>query len=268
MTDPYRILGVTRASTDKQIKDAYRKLTMVHHPDKGGDNAKFLEITQAYNAIKTKQDRSQYDSPGEDAFSQGGFNTRADFNDFSNAFRMHFGQRQTVTKNRDIHINYNITLEEVLDGVNKDVRITLPNNQHNTVNIKIPQGIRHGDKIKFAGCGDNTHSGFASGDLYVTILEQRHPQYSRLDNNCIVTQSIDVYTAMVGGELAVKSIDGSRYKILIKPGTQSGTRLRIPEAGFPIINTSRTGDLIVTVDIKIPAVTDTSIKIQDLKEEN
>lgn len=269
MTDPYSVLGVTRSSTDKEIKSAYRKLAMKHHPDKGGDEARFQEINTAYNQIRTQQDRNNYDKPAHDAFSQGGFNTRADFADFERAFEWHFGNRnqRQVNPNKDIHINYNITLDEVYDGVNKDIQISLPGNKHTTVNIQIPKGVKTGNKIKFSGCGDNTYKGFTPGDLYVTVLEQTHPTFIRQENNCCVNYTIDVYTAMTGGELEVASIDGSKYKLKVKPGTQPGSKFRIPEAGFPILNTRKTGDLIIKLNVKIPSVEDVNTTIKDLKEE-
>lgn len=269
MSNPYHILGVSRTSTDKEIKSAYRKLAMEYHPDKGGDERKFQEINDAYNKIKTQADRENFDRPQHDPFSQGGFNTRADFADFERAFNWQFGDRnqRRVNPNRDIHINYNITLEEVYNGVNKDIQIKLPGNKTTTVNINIPQGVRHGNKIKFTGCGDNSYKGFTPGDLYVTVLEQTHPTYARQENNCIANYTIDVFTAMTGGEIDVRSIDGSRYKLKIKPGTQPGSKFRIPEAGFPIMNTRKTGDLIIKIDVKIPQVEDVNTTIQDLKEE-
>lgn len=269
MTDPYSILGVNKKSSDKEIKSAYRKLAMEHHPDKGGDQKRFQEITEAFEQIKTQHQRDNlYNS--HDPFSQGGFNTRDDFAEFENAFNMHFKQRSQPrpNPNRDIHINYNITLDEVYDGVNKDIQIKLPGNQTTTVNIKIPKGIKSGNKIKFSGCGDNTYKGFTPGDLYVTVIEQTHHKYVRQENNCCVSHTIDVFTAMVGGEVEVGSIDGSKYKLKIKPGTQPGSRFRIPEAGFPIINTRKTGDLIIELKVKVPAIADTNTTIQDLKEEN
>ena len=269
MSDPYKILGVSKNSNDKDIKSAYRKLAMTHHPDKGGDEKKFQEVTEAYNKIKTQQDRDNLERPSYDPFSQGGFNTRADFADFENAFNMHFGRRQQPkpNPNRDIHITYNITLDEVYDGVNKDIQISLPGNRTTTVNIKIPRGVKSGNKIKFSGCGDNSYKGFTPGDLYVTVIEQTHPRFTRQENNCYVTYSIDLYTAMVGGDLEVQGIEGSRYVLKIKPGTQSGTKLRIPEAGFPIMNTFKTGDLIIQINVKIPAIQDVNTTIEDLKEE-
>ena len=270
MSDPYTTLGVSRNSTDKDIKSAFRKLAHKHHPDReGGSEEKMKAVNEAYRQIRTQEDRDTFNRPQQEypqGFGPNGFQGMGGFEDmFAN-----FGFRKPhpqMNPNKDIHINYNITMEEICLGVNKDIQISLPAGKKSTVHVKIPPGIKHGQRVKFSGCGETTHKGFTSGDLYVTVVEQLHPLYVRQENNCCIKQSIDLYTAMTGGELEVNSIDNSRYKLKIKPGTQPGTRLRIPEAGFPILNTKRTGDLVVTINVVIPAVSDVNIRISDLNKE-
>jgi DnaJ-class molecular chaperone len=260
MSDPYLILGVSRSASEEEIRKAYRKLAMEYHPDRGGDQEKFKEVTSAYEQIKHGNVHVN------DPFSQDGFNTRADFGDFSTVFETHFNRqfRQKQSGNRDVNIVYNITLEEVFTGVNKDLQVNLPGGRKKVVNIEIPAGIKHGDKIKFPKLGDDAQSNFTPGDLYVTIKEQKHTVYQRIKDDCHVTHSIPVKIAMTGGHTEVKSIDGSAFKLTVKPGTQPGTKLRIPEAGFPIYGTKRTGNLIVVLNVVIPAIDNVNTTIEEL----
>ena len=262
MQDPYRTLGVDRSASESDVRRAYRKLAMEHHPDKGGDPEKFKDITRAYDQIK------KGDVHVNDPFSQGGFNTRADFGDqFNSIFGQQFGghwhsQRQG---NRDVNIAYNITLEEVYSGINKDLQVNMPKGIKKIVNIDVPPGIKHGDKIKFSKLGDDSLKNFTPGDLYVTIKEQKHTVYTRSKDDCIINHKIPVKLAMTGGHTEVRSIDGSTFKLTIKAGTQPGTKLRIPEAGFPIFHTKKTGSLIVTIGVIIPAITNVNTTIEELK---
>ena len=262
MQDPYRTLGVSRKASEAEIRTAYRKLAKEYHPDTGGDTEKFKEVTNAYEQIKSGNVHVN------DPFSQGGFNTRADFGEqFNSIFGQQFGghwhsQRQG---NRDVNISYNITLEEVYKGVNKDLQVNMPQGRKKIVNIDIPPGIKHGDRIKFSKCGDDTLKNFTPGDLYVTIKEQKHKDYTRSKDDCVINHKIPVKLAMTGGHTEVKSIDGSTFKLTIKAGTQPGTKLRIPEAGFPIFHTKKTGSLIVVIGVIIPAITNVNTTIEELK---
>jgi|TARA_B110000908_G_scaffold102116_1_gene120349 molecular chaperone DnaJ len=267
MSDPYTTLGVDPNSTDKEIKSAFRRLAHQHHPDReGGNEDKMKAVNDAYRQIRTQEDRDTLRRPQQPQGNPFG-GVPPGFEDMFANFGFQNGRRPQMNPNKDIHINYHITMEEVVAGVNKDIEISLPAGKKTTVHVKIPPGIKHGQRVKFAGCGETTHKGFTSGDLYVTVMEQLHPLYVRQDNNCCIKQNVDLYTAMTGGELEVSSIDNSRYKLKINPGTQPGTRLRIPEAGFPILNTRRTGDLIVTINVVIPAISDVNTCIRDLNKE-
>lgn len=268
MSDPYTTLGVGRNSTDKDIKSAFRKLAHKHHPDReGGSEEKMKAVNEAYRQIRTQEDRNDLERPQQQHNSFNSSTMPPGFEDMFANFGFNRGHAPQMNPNKDININYNITVEEICQGVNKDMQISLPAGRYTTVHIKIPPGIKHGQRIKFSGCGETTHKGFTPGDLYVTVVEQLHPIFVRKENNCCTTQNIDLYTALTGGEIEVGTVDNSRYKLKIKPGTQPGTRLRIPEAGFPILNTKRTGDLIVTIHVVIPAVSDVNIRISDLNKE-
>ena len=165
MSDPYTILGVDRNSTDKDIKSAFRKLAHKHHPDReGGSEEKMKAINEAFRQVRTQEDRNNLERPQQEypqGFGPNGFQGMGGFEDmFANfGFR---GQQPQMNPNKDIHINYNITMEEICSGVNKDIQISLPAGKKSTVHIKIPPGIKHGQRVKFSGCGDVSKNHFDS----------------------------------------------------------------------------------------------------------
>lgn len=265
--NPYEVLGVAQGASDSDIKQAYRKLAMKHHPDRGGDEEQFKRVSDAYNLIKDADSRQQYEaSKNQSPFGNTGF-TRGGFHDFSDVFSSFFGQhtQHQPRRNRDVQINYHITLRELLTGIDKDINIQTTSGRTRTVHITIPPGIPNGAKIKFSKCGDDSISNLPAGDLYVTVSEQSDSKFSRSGDTCYTTHTISAKIAMIGGETSVESIDGRQFTIKIKAGTQPGTKLRIPESGFPVYNTSRTGDLIVVLNVLIPTVTDVNTTIDNLK---
>ena len=156
--DYYNILGVDRNASEEQLKKAYKKASMQHHPDRGGDESKFKEINEAYTALKDPEKRQMYDQFGttdpqqaggfrSQHFNNGGFNGAFDINDLMNQFG--FNARQQM-RNSDITIGCNISIAEVFTGKNVLATYRLNNGREQTVDIKIPVGIRNGDKVRYA----------------------------------------------------------------------------------------------------------------------
>ena len=180
--DYYDLLGVSRQASAKELKSAFKKKSMEHHPDRGGDEEKFKQINEAYQNLSDPQKRQMYDQFGTvDPQQQGGpqgfsFNFQGgpggfDINDLMGQFGFgQFGQRQM--RNEDITIGCRITLREVYTGKNVLATYRLRNGQEQTVDIKLPPGVSPGDKIRYAGMGQKDIPNAPPGDLYVQIQVQ------------------------------------------------------------------------------------------------
>lgn len=264
MTNPYNVLGVQPGCSESELKSAYKKLAMKHHPDRGGDEEEFKRVTEAYEMIKNGGQQQ----PGHDSFH---------FNDFMHQFNQQFRggpfefnfsnnprNPRHQGRNADININYNITLNEVVTGVNKIIRVQLPRDRYRDVSIQIPPGVRHGDKIRFNECGDDHLKGLQPGHLYVTVLEQRHFKFERHVHDCYTGIELELKSALLGDTVTVDGLEDKKYSLKIPSGTQPDQKFRISGAGFPIINTNKRGDLIVVSKIKIPKNIDPTTRIQEL----
>jgi len=268
MTDPYEVLGVTPNSSDSELKSAYSKLAKEHHPDRGGDGEKFAKINAAYDSIRDSDARANYQQ--EKDFSQyqqqrNPFEFRANFGDnsfdFEDLFAQHFNR---TPRNQDVSITVYVELEDVYNGDMKTIRYNLNNGKTREVDIQIPKGVTENTKVRFSGLGDNTKPGPA-GNLFVTFRLKSHPEFSVEDYNLVKRLNINIIEAMVGTEKTIQTLDKRNLKLHIKPGTQSGTRLRIPESGLPQKNQPN-GNLFIEIKVNIPSLTEQDLdkKISDL----
>lgn len=256
MQNPYEILGVSKQANDADIKKAYRQLAKKHHPDAGGDEQRFAEINNAYDSIKDSDSRIKFEQNqfGQSNFqqSQNGFNHHfGDFNDIFNQMfgSMHQPHRRDPRRHqpREIHVTFNATLEDVFYHRDVNLNISMPNStMSKAVKITIPRGIRNGVKVSYAGMAPN------GMDLVVQFNFKRHNKFTAdIDNNILVTEHIDLKTAMTGGDKVIETIEGRQIKLNIKSGTQSGTKLRIPECGLPRQNLPN-GDMYIEIKVNIP----------------
>ena len=249
MNDPYSVLGVSKTASEDEIKQAYRKLAKQHHPDRGGDENKFKAINEAYDYIKNPpQEQQQQHNPWhgfEDMFSQhfGG----------QNPFTQH---HQRTPRNVDVKATVYVTLEEIYNNSLKHINVHYDNTSKQ-VDIKIPRGVTDGVEVRYAGYGGDVYPG-PTGSLYVTFKVKRHPDYILEEYDVVKRLNISVLEAMIGTEKVINTLDGRQLKINIGPGTQSKTRLRIPESGLPKRNMPN-GNLYVEVNVKIPAITHTDL---------
>ena len=254
MTDPYSILGVTPGASDPEIKSAYRKLVKEHHPDTGGDGEKFAQINAAYDNIKSADVRSQFQNQNQ--HSRGPFDFRTPRHDgtgtpsFEDLFAQHFGR---TPRNKDVSVTVYADLEDVYHGSSKTIGINLGNGNTRQIEISIPKGVTHDTKVRFAGFGDNTRPGPA-GNLFVTFKINAHSEYKVSEYDLTKVLNISILEAMTGTERTIHTLDDRNLKLHIKPGTQSGTRLRIPESGLAHQSNSN-GNLYVEIHVNIPALT-------------
>lgn len=283
--DYYNILGVSKRSSEEEIKQAYRRLARQYHPDKNpGDKAaeeKFKAINEAYEVLGNSQNRARYDqlgsnyhrfrqmggNPNEFDFSQwfGGssgryqqaninlndlFGSSGGFSDFFNAV---FGG-QGPTMNRasafrrnagEVEQNVEITLEEAFHGTTCTFR-----QNGEEFAAKIPAGAKTGTKIRLRGKGNPGPGG--PGDLFLLVQVKPHATFKRAGHHLEVDVPVDVSTAVLGGKVKVPTLTGPVY-LTIPAGTQGGQTFRLRGKGMPYLRDNEsTGDLLANVQIRIP----------------
>lgn len=250
--DYYSILGVNRNASPEDIKRAYRKLAMKHHPDRGGDASKLQEINEAYDTLKDPQKKSAYDNPQTSFKSQdfaGGFNNFDDV--FASMFR-HSQQRPRHPVNNDITVAASISLEDVFVGKDLIVAYRLSNGKQETVEISVPPGARHGDTIRYEGLGDNRDHRFPRGNLFIKIKVQKNKKWNREENNVVTKQMIDIFDLMQGTAITLETPEKKLVRVNIPPGTQVGTVLSVTGYGIPDLHTRKRGNLYLIINTRIP----------------
>jgi DnaJ-class molecular chaperone len=260
--DYYSTLGLKRGASDDEIKKAYRKLAMQHHPDRGGDQNKFKEISTAYDALSNPEKKRIVDMGGDPHSQQGGgfqqggpfefhFNT-GNFDDIFNNFGFGGFNRHPQRKNKSLNINVDITLEDVLKGRDFTAEVSIPEGQSKVITIQIPPGIEHGQQIRYEGMGDNSIAGLRPGDLIVNILVRQHPTFRREGTTIILEKEVSVWDALVGSSTQIKTLDNKTLSINIPAGTQPETVLRIPGEGLPHMRTRQRGNMMLKLKVLIP----------------
>lgn len=280
--DYYKILGLEKSASADDIKKAYRKLARKYHPDMNPNDKeaekKFKEINEANEVLSNAENRAKYDKYGENwkhgeeyeraqqqqrqQYSGGGF-SGGDFGgggeDFSDFFQSMFGgagggfgrsSRGSASgkfKGQDVSAELTLSLrdaakthQQTFDINGKKVRIT------------IPAGVYDGQQIKLKGHGNPGVNGGPNGDLYITFNIAEDKDFKREGDNLRSSVEIDLYTAVLGGNVTIHTLDGS-VNLKVKPETQNGTTVRLKGKGFPVYKKDgQFGDLYVTYTVKIP----------------
>lgn len=276
--DYYKILGVDKKASEADIKKAYRKLARKYHPDINPNdkeaNTKFQQVNEANEVLSDPEKRKKYDEYGENwkhadqyeqARSQGGGRSQGgyasgggfsgDFGDehFSDFFESLFGNRSSgggggrKYRGQDFNAELHLSLRDA----HKTHQQTLTVNGKQ-VRITIPAGIANGQVIKLKGHGAPGANGGPNGDLYITFVITEDPVFKRLENDLYTTVEIDLYTAVLGGDVMIDTLD-SKVKLKVKPETQNATKVRLKSKGFPVYKKEgEFGDLIITYNVKIP----------------
>lgn len=256
--DYYSTLGLQRGASDADIKKAYRSMAMKHHPDRGGDEQKFKEISQAYEFLTDPQKKSIIDMGGDPGQQQQGFHGqdpfefRFDSGNFGDIFsQFGFGGRQ-APRNKSFNINVEITLEEVLTGKQINAEVGVPGGRKKIINIEVPAGIEHGQQIRYQGMGDSSVSNARPGDLLVNVFVRPHAVFRREGDSIIVEKTISVWDALLGIPLEIVTLDGKTLNITIPPGTQPDTVLSCRGEGLPNMRTKARGNLLIKIKVSIP----------------
>jgi curved DNA-binding protein len=274
--DYYKILGIGKSATLKEIKQAYRKLARKYHPDLNPNNKdakkNFQQINEANEVLSDPEKRKEYDKYGKDwqhaeqfesakqnkqqssAPGGGSYSGPQPESDFSDFFESMFGGRAGTGSRRQVKFrgeDYTTELHLDLVDAYKTHKQTLTVNGKN-IRITIPAGIENGQTIKIAGHGGKGINGGPDGDLYITFSIANHPRFKRLGNNLYTTLDLDLYIAVLGGEITMDTLNG-KVKLKVKPETQNGSKIKLKDKGFPVYkHEEQFGDLYVTYAIKIP----------------
>ncbi len=293
--DYYAILGVGKNATEREIKANYRKLAKKYHPDKNPDNRaaeeKFKKISEAYAVLSDPEKKKKYDTFGSEKFhqrfSQEDIFRGTNLNDilremgigdiFGFGGASFGGTRFSGTQfggtpfggtatapDLDISTEMTISLEESVKGGER--RFSLKGERGTeTISVKIPAGVNEGSKLRLAGKGRRYDR--HKGDLYIKIHIAPHPHIRREGDNLIMKTDIDVSTALLGGSVQVRTLEGER-SVKIPAGTRSGQMVRIKGEGVKRAK-SAAGDLYLEIGISVPKkLTSRQKKIaEELKKE-
>ena len=328
--DYYEILGVARTASDADLKAAFRKMAMQHHPDRNpGDREcehRFKECNEAYEVLRDADKRAAYDRYGHAAFEHGGggHGFGADFGStfseiFEDLFGMAGGRRGRSSgrmRGDDLRYNMEITLEEAFSGKTAQIRIPTPVTcevcsgtgakagtqpkacatcggqgkirhaqgfftlertcpschgrgqvidnpcascagsgrvtRERMLSVNIPAGVEDGTRIRLAGEGEAGVRGGPAGDLYIFLSLAAHDFFQRESADLHCRVPISMVTAALGGEFEVPTIEGSKTRVKVPEGTQSGRRFRLTGKGMPVLRSKQTGDMYVQIVVETP----------------
>lgn len=278
--DYYKILGIDKTATDADVKKAYRKLARKYHPDLNPNDKeaeqKFKEVNEANEVLSHPENRKKYDQYGENwqhseefekqrqqqqsrsrGGQQGGFGGFEGFSgggDYSDFFESMFGGRaggrgQTrQSKGGDFNAELHLDLKDVYTTQKRELTINGKN-----IRLTIPAGVENGQVIKISGMGAEGSNGGPKGDLYITFTIKNHTKFKLDKHNLYSTVDLDLYTAILGGEITVDTFDG-KVKLKVLPGTQNGTKVKLKGKGFPVYKKEGVfGDLYITYQIVVPS---------------
>lgn len=286
--DYYKTLGVDKNATQDDIKKAFRQLARKYHPDLNPNDPtakeKFQQINEANEVLSDPEKRKKYDEYGEqwkhaDEFeaqrkayeAQGGGGGHSEYwysadgrhftsgfggeNGFSDFFEELFGQGRTRGsgkaragfRGQDIQAELPLTLREAATTHKQTFTVN-----GETLRITVPAGVADRQTVKLKGHGGKGMNGGPDGDLYITFSIADDPEFKRKDNDLYTNVHIDLYTAVLGGEVTIRTLDG-QVKLKVRPGTQNDAKVRLKGKGFPVYKQENSfGDLIVTYHVSIP----------------
>lgn len=276
--DYYKIFGLSKEATADDIKKAYRKLARKLHPDINPNDkeaqAKFQQLNEANEVLSNPEKRKKYDKFGKDwergeeyekyqqqqqqnrntgqqqSYAGGNY----DGEDFSDFFSSMFGNQggggrsQAKYRGQDIQGQVEIDIKEAASTHKKEFSVN-----GKSIRITVPAGIEDQQTIKISGFGSPGVNNGPNGDLFITFSIRNNSPFKRVGNDLYFTQDLDLYTAVLGGEITVSDFDQTKLKLKVAAGTQNGTKVRLKGKGFPVYKKDgQFGDLYITYSIAIP----------------
>lgn len=261
--DYYEILGVDRSADEQTIKRAYRKLAKKYHPDTNKGNAhaeaKFKEATEAYAVLSDPEKRKEYDQFGRENldgnyreyhFKEGDLDEILK-NIFGGSFS-DFGRHHSRENGANLYAEIDISFDEAVFGCEKLIYFTEADGSRKSLKVKIPAGIDTGKTIRLRGKGMRGRAGGYDGDLLLKVKVGMKAGFERKEMDVYTKAMIPFTTAVFGGEVIVPTLYG-KVLCTIRPGTQSGTKIRLRGKGIVSMNHKNMyGDQYVTVQIEVP----------------
>ncbi len=275
--DYYKILGLSKSASEEEIKKAYRKLARKYHPDLNkGDKAsseKFKEINEAHEVLSNPENRKKYDKYGKDwkhaeefekarrqqkayqnNYQQQYSYSNFDESDFSDFFSSMFGdnyKQQKASYSQFRGRDYSTVLTLNLTDILETKKQTLDLNGKK-IRLKIPAGVENNQTIKIKNHGEEVKGGI-NGDLYIQFNIVNNTSFKRDGEHLHKEVKLDLYTAVLGGDIIVQTIYGKKVKLKVKPGTQNGDKVKITGKGMPVYKKEgKFGNLYMTYKVEIP----------------
>lgn len=273
--DYYKVLELDKSASAEDIKKAYRKLARKHHPDLNpNDEAakkKFQQINEANEVLSDPEKRKKYDQYGEnwknsEAYEQAArqqqqnqqqgkqsWSQQFSDDDFSEYFESMFGgaagrNRQTTFRGQDYNYELHLNLTDVYTSHQQTLTVNGKN-----IRLTIPAGVEQGQTIKIKGHGGEGSNGGPKGDLFITFAITNNTAFKRHGNDLSTNVEIDLYTAVLGGEITVETLGGGKVKLKVAPETQNNTKVKLKGKGFPVYKKDgESGDLYITYMVKVP----------------
>lgn len=287
--DYYKTLGVPRTAKADEIKKAYRKLARKHHPDAGGDEAKFKEINEAYEVLSDEKKRKLYDQYGtanENQIPRGwggfggqggqgsytvntdgaGFGSWADILESIRNGEGAFGgnwdfggmggqgrRAPQPQRGRDMNVTLQVTFDEAFNGCEKRVSVRVPGKGGtDTLTVKVPAGAVDGGRMRYRGRGALGENGGQAGDLLITTKIEPHKIYARDGADVLMDLPVTIAEASLGATVEVPAPDKTKIRLKVPAGCQDATVLTLRGKGAPRVKGQGNGDLRVKVCVKVP----------------
>ena len=284
----YSLLDVNKSASPEELKKAYKKASMQHHPDRGGNEEKFKEINEAYATLKDPQKRAGYDRFGTSDPQQQqqqqqqqhhhnfGFNQNIDPNDpaFQDIFGQMFGQgqgpfgqRRPPVKNEDIQLYVDLGIDEVFSGKTIRIAYNLQQGGEQTHEITIPPGLH--DVIRYQGLGNNGVSGIPRGDLYAKIRIKDSKTWHRTGLDLHTVAPINVFDLILGTDVHITTPQGKNLSVKVPAGSKPSVVFSIHGYGIPDLRSGKQGIIFVKLKIDVPKITDPELieRITNLKKD-